>query len=150
MIWKARRIGIVFVSHKLEELFELCDRDDEFVATKRRSSVGLTFLTTAMAGVVRWTDSKKFGENSGVLEITNGDMYSSRRVINSGLYCAVGAGLTGAVRRESDRGGSGARSGHIKSRAINAACVLTEEPWGQGLVAVFANAGMKNTLELVP
>ena len=36
---KARGIGIVFVSHKLEELFELCDRvevirDGEFIATK--------------------------------------------------------------------------------------------------------------------
>ncbi len=36
---KARGIGIVFVSHKLEELFELCDRvtvirDGEYIETR--------------------------------------------------------------------------------------------------------------------
>ena len=60
---KARGIGIVFVSHKLEELFELCDRvevirDGEFIATKPIDQWDNDSLITAMVGR-RWTTSSR-------------------------------------------------------------------------------------------
>lgn len=52
---KARGIGIVFVSHKLEELFELCDRvtvirDGEYIETRDISGWDNDSLITAMVG----------------------------------------------------------------------------------------------------
>ena len=52
---KARGIGIVFVSHKLEELFELCDRvtvirDGEYIDTKPIGEWTNDSLITAMVG----------------------------------------------------------------------------------------------------
>ena len=76
---KARGIGIVFVSHKLEELFELCDRvevirDGEFIATKPIDQWDNDSLITAMVG--RSLDNqfpKEFGEKSKepMLEVDN-------------------------------------------------------------------------------
>ena len=74
-----RGIGIVFVSHKLEELFELCDRvevirDGEFIATKPIDQWDNDSLITAMVG--RSLDNqfpKEFGEKSKepMLEVDN-------------------------------------------------------------------------------
>jgi ribose transport system ATP-binding protein len=52
---KERNISIVFVSHKLEELFELCDRvtvmrDGEFIWTKSIAETNNDDLITAMVG----------------------------------------------------------------------------------------------------
>lgn len=50
-----RGIGIVFVSHKLEELFELCDRvtvirDGEYIWTKNISDTDNDDLIAGMVG----------------------------------------------------------------------------------------------------
>ena len=52
---KARRIGIVFVSHKLEELFELCDRvevirDGQYIDTRDIQDWDNDSLIAAMVG----------------------------------------------------------------------------------------------------
>ena len=52
---KSRGIGIVFVSHKLEELFELCDRvtvirDGEYIWTKNVSDTDNDDLIAGMVG----------------------------------------------------------------------------------------------------
>ncbi|HIY53648.1 MAG TPA: ATP-binding cassette domain-containing protein, partial [Candidatus Agathobaculum merdavium] len=67
---KSRGIGIVFVSHKLEELFELCDRvtvirDGEYISTKPIDEWDNDSLITAMVG--RSLDNqfpKEFGTKS--------------------------------------------------------------------------------------
>ena len=120
---KARGIGIVFVSHKLEELFELCDRvevirDGEFIATKPIDQWDNDSLITAMVG--RSLDNqfpKEFGTKSKepMLEV---DSVVEAGVLNNVSFKAYGgqilgfAGLVGAgpyrdhardFRRRSDR-----------------------------------------------
>ena len=157
---KARGIGIVFVSHKLEELFELCDRvevirDGEFIATKPIDQWDNDSLITAMVG--RSLDNqfpKEFGEKSKepMLEVDN---VVEAGVLNNVSFKAYGgqilgfAGLVGAGRTEIMRAVFGAdpidsgkikikgKEVHIKSprQAIkHGIAFLTEDRKGQGLV----------------
>ena len=157
---KARGIGIVFVSHKLEELFELCDRvevirDGEFIATKPIDQWDNDSLITAMVG--RSLDNqfpKEFGEKSKepMLEVDN---VVEAGVLNDVSFKAYGgqilgfAGLVGAGRTEIMRAVFGAdpidsgkikikgKEVHIKSprQAIkHGIAFLTEDRKGQGLV----------------
>ena len=119
---KSRGIGIVFVSHKLEELFELCDRvtvirDGEYISTKPIDEWDNDSLITAMVG--RSLDNqfpKEFGTRSaepmlkvehltenGVLRDVSFEAYGGEILGFAGL---VGAGRTEtmrAIRRRPDR-----------------------------------------------
>lgn len=100
---KARGIGIVFVSHKLEELFELCDRvevirDGEFIATKPIDQWDNDSLITAMVG--RSLDNqfpKEFGEKSKepMLEVDN---VVEAGVLNNVSFKAYGGQIPGALQ----------------------------------------------------
>ena len=111
---KARGIGIVFVSHKLEELFELCDRvtvirDGEYIETRDISGWDNDSLITAMVG--RSLDNqfpKEIGVKSaepmlkvehlketGVLKDVSFEAYGGQILGFAGL---VGAGRTETMR----------------------------------------------------
>lgn len=157
---KGRGIGIVFVSHKLEELFELCDRvtvirDGEYIDTKPIDQWDNDSLITAMVG--RSLDNqfpKEFGTKSAqpMLKISN---VMEAGVLNDVSFEAYGgqilgfAGLVGAGRTETMRAIFGADpidSGTIEIKgkpvkikapadAIRAGVAfLTEDRKGQGLV----------------
>ena len=108
-----RGIGIVFVSHKLEELFELCDRvtvirDGEYIWTKAVSETDNDDLIAGMVG--RTLDNlfpKEFGtkgsvalkvenlEEGGVLHGVNFEAYNGQILGFAGL---VGAGRSEVMR----------------------------------------------------
>ena len=157
---KARGIGIVFVSHKLEELFELCDRvtvirDGEYIETRDISGWDNDSLITAMVG--RSLDNqfpKEIGVKSAepMLKVEH---LKETGVLNDVSFEAYGgqilgfAGLVGAGRTETMRAIFGAdpidggtitikgKQAHIKTprQAIqHGIAFLTEDRKGQGLV----------------
>ena len=156
---KARGVGILFVSHKLEELFELCDRvtvirDGEYIETRDIQDWTNDSLIASMVG--RTLDNlfpKEFGKKGecmlkvenlsigGVLRNVSFEAYGGQVLGLSGL---VGAGRTETVRAvfgaDPIDGGSIHVKGkevHIKSpkQAIAAGiALLTEDRKGQGLV----------------
>ncbi len=156
---KARGVGILFVSHKLEELFELCDRvtvirDGEFIETRDIQDWNNDSLITAMVGrTLENQFPKEFGakgecmlkiENlsiGGVLKNVSLEAYGGQILGMSGL---VGAGRTETVRAvfgaDPIDGGKIYIKGkevHIKSpkQAIaEGVALLTEDRKGQGLV----------------
>ncbi|WP_300754452.1 sugar ABC transporter ATP-binding protein [uncultured Oscillibacter sp.] len=156
---KARGVGILFVSHKLEELFELCDRvtvirDGEFIETRDIADWNNDSLITAMVGrTLENQFPKEFGtkgecmlkiENlsiGGVLKDVSLEAYGGQILGMSGL---VGAGRTETVRAvfgaDPIDGGKIYIKGkevHIKSpkQAIaEGIALLTEDRKGQGLV----------------
>ena len=156
---KARGIGIVFVSHKLEELFELCDRvtvirDGEYIDTKPIGEWTNDSLITAMVGrTVENQFPKEFGKRGecflkaedlcigGVLDHVSFEAYGGEILGFSGL---VGAGRTETVRAifGADPLDSGkiyikGQERTIKSpkEAVKAGiALLTEDRKGQGLV----------------
>ena len=156
---KARGVGILFVSHKLEELFELCDRvtvirDGEFIETRDIAGWNNDSLITAMVGrTLENQFPKEFGtkgecmlkiENlsiGGVLKNVSLEAYGGQILGMSGL---VGAGRTETVRAvfgaDPIDGGKIYIKGkevHIKSpkQAIaEGVALLTEDRKGQGLV----------------
>ena len=156
---KSRGIGIVFVSHKLEELFELCDRvtvirDGEYIDTRPIDQWDNDSLIRAMVG--RTVDNqfpKEFGEKGecflkvedltvgGVLDHVSFEAYGGQILGLSGL---VGAGRTETARAifgaDPVDGGKIFVKGkevHISSpkQAIDAGiALLTEDRKGSGLV----------------
>ncbi len=156
---KARGIAIVFVSHKLEELFELCDRvtvirDGEFIATKDIGEWDNDSLITAMVGrSLENQFPKEFGvkgdcalkvenlEEGGVLFGVNFEAFRGQILGFAGL---VGAGRTETMRAifgadPIDGGKVYIHGKEVKIRnpkdAIKAGIAfLTEDRKGQGLV----------------
>ena len=157
---KSRGIGIMFVSHKLEELFELCDRvtvirDGEFIETRDIKDWDNDSLITAMVG--RSLDNqfpKEFGQKSKdpFLKVENlqegGALFGVDFEAYGGQILGF-AGLVGAGRTETMRAIFGAdpidggkvyihgKEAHIKNprQAINSGIAfLTEDRKGQGLV----------------
>ena len=157
---RSRGIGIVFVSHKLEELFELCDRvevirDGQFIDVRPIEDWTNDSLIAAMVG--RTLDNlfpKEFGVKSAqpLLKV---DHVNETGVLNDVSFEAYGgqvlgfAGLVGAGRTETMRAIFGADkidSGKIyihgkevkvnnPADAIkNGIAFLTEDRKGQGLV----------------
>ena len=154
-----RGIGIVFVSHKLEELFELCDRvtvirDGEYIWTKNVSDTNNDDL---IAGMVGRTLENQFPKEFG----TKGECFlKAEHLVEGGVLDDVSfeayggqilgfAGLVGAGRTETMRAIFGAdpldggkvyihgKEVKIKtpSDAIKAGIAfLTEDRKGQGLV----------------
>ena len=156
---KARGIGIVFVSHKLEELFELCDRvtvirDGEYIDTKPIDQWNNDSLITAMVGrSLENQFPKEFGvkgecalkaENiceTGVLDNVSFEAYRGQILGFAGL---VGAGRTETMRAifgadpiDSGKIYISGKEVTIKDprAAIKAGIAfLTEDRKGQGLV----------------
>ncbi len=111
---KGRGIGILFVSHKLEELFELCDRvtvmrDGQYIETKPTNEWTNDSLITAMVGrSLENQFPKEFGtksaepilkvehlEEEGVLHDVSFEAYGGQILGFAGL---VGAGRTETMR----------------------------------------------------
>ena len=156
---KARGVGILFVSHKLEELFELCDRvtvirDGEYIETRDIQDWTNDSLIASMVG--RTLDNlfpKEFGKKGecmlkvenlsigGVLRNVSFEAYGGQVLGLSGL---VGAGRTETVRAvfgaDPIDGGKiyvKGKETQIKNpkQAIAAGiALLTEDRKGQGLV----------------
>ena len=154
-----RGIGIVFVSHKLEELFELCDRvtvirDGEYIWTKNVSDTNNDDLIAGMAGrTLENQFPKEFGtkgecflkaehlEEGGVLYDVSFEAYGGQILGFAGL---VGAGRTETMRAifgadPLDGGKVYVHGKEVKIKtprdAINAGIAfLTEDRKGQGLV----------------
>lgn len=156
---KSRGVGILFVSHKLEELFELCDRvtvirDGEYIETRDIQDWTNDSLIASMVG--RTLDNlfpKEFGKKGecmlkvenlsigGVLRNVSFEAYGGQVLGLSGL---VGAGRTETVRAvfgaDPIDGGKiyvKGKETQIKSpkQAIEAGiALLTEDRKGQGLV----------------
>ena len=157
---KKKGIGIIFVSHKLEELFELCDRvtvirDGEFIETRDTNRWDNDSLIRAMVG--RSLDNqfpKEYGVRSkepmlkvehlneeGVLQDISFEAYGGEILGFSGL---VGAGRTETMRAifGADKITSG--KSYIKGKEVeiksprdairNGIAFLTEDRKGQGLV----------------
>ena len=152
-------IGIVFVSHKLEELFELCDRvtvirDGQYIDTRDTKEWDNDSLIAAMVG--RTLDNlfpKEFGkkgdvalevkglEEGGVLHDVSFKAYNGEILGFAGL---VGAGRTETMRAifgadPIDGGQVFVHGKEVKikspSQAIKAGIAfLTEDRKGQGLV----------------
>ena len=156
---KSRGIGILFVSHKLEELFELCDRvtvirDGEYIQTRDIKDWTNDSLITAMVGrTLENQFPKEFGtkgecmlkvENlfiGGVLNDVNFEAYGGQILGFAGL---VGAGRTETMRAVfgADPIDSGKFYINGKERKIASPkqaiaagiALLTEDRKGQGLV----------------
>ena len=154
-----RGIGIVFVSHKLEELFELCDRvtvirDGEYIWTKNVSDTNNDDLIAGMVGrTLENQFPKEFGtkgecflkaehlEEGGVLYDVSFEAYGGQILGFAGL---VGAGRTETMRAifgadPIDGGKVYVHGKEVKiktpSDAIKAGIAfLTEDRKGQGLV----------------
>ena len=156
---KARGVGILFVSHKLEELFELCDRvtvirDGEFIETRDIAGWNNDSLITAMVGrTLENQFPKEFGtkgecmlkiENlsiGGVLKNVSREAYGGQILGMSGL---VGAGRTETVRAVFGADPIDGGKIYIKGKEVNVKspkqaiaegiALLTEDRKGQGLV----------------
>lgn len=152
-------IGIVFVSHKLEELFELCDRvtvmrDGEHIWTKPIPETNKDDLITAMVGrSLENIYPKEFGEKGAcALKVENlqeggvlfGVSFEAYRGQILGFAGLVGAGRTETMRAifgadPIDSGKIYVNGSEIKinnpRQAINAGIAfLTEDRKSQGLV----------------
>ena len=156
---KERGVAVLFVSHKLEELFELCDRvtvmrDGEHIVTNDIQDMTEDSLIQAMVG--RTLDNlypKEFGEKGDVwLEAK--DLNEPGVLKNVSFKAHAGqitgfAGLVGAGRTETMRAVFGADkflSGeiYVKGQKVNIKtpkdairhkiAFLTEDRKGQGLV----------------
>lgn len=156
---KERGIAILFVSHKLEELFELCDcvtvmRDGEFIATKDIGEWTNDSLINAMVGRTLENQFPKEVYEQGPCVLKVEDL-TTAGVLDHVSFEAYGgqilglAGLVGAGRTETVRAIFGAdpidsgkiyvngKEVHIKQpyHAIDAGiALLTEDRKGQGLV----------------
>lgn len=160
---KEKGIAILFVSHKLEELFELCDRvtvmrDGEWILTEDIPNMNEEKLINAMVGrSLENLYPKEFGKKGDVwLEVRN---LSEPGVLRNVSFKAHAgeitgfAGLVGAGRTETMRAIFGAdphQSGEIiikgkpanirkpKDAITRGMGFLTEDRKGQGLVLSLA------------
>ena len=156
---KKKGIAILFVSHKLEELFELCDRvtvmrDGEHIVTEDISNMTEEKLINAMVGrTLNNLFPKEFGEKGDVwLEAKNlneaGVLHDVSFQAHAGQITCF-AGLVGAGRTETMRAVFGADpldSGeiYVKGKKVTikkpadaikqGIGFLTEDRKGQGLV----------------
>ena len=156
---KARGIGILFVSHKLEELFELCDRvtvirDGQYIETRDIQDWTNDSLIAAMVGrTLENQFPKEFGtrgecmlkvenlEIGGVLNGVSFEAYGGEILGMSGL---VGAGRTETVRAvfgadPIDGGKIYIKGKEVKIKSSKQAiregiALLTEDRKGSGLV----------------
>lgn len=173
---RAQGISIIYISHRLTEIFEICDRitvlrDGQHVETRPTAEVSRQQLIEMMVG--RTLDQEfpkrdvKIGEPVLVAEGLN----RGRKVQNVSVTVRRGeivalTGLIGAGRTEvarllfgADRRESGTIRIHGKTVSINnprqaieaGICLLTEDRKGQGLIvdqSVLHNFGLPNLRQL--
>lgn len=156
---KEKGIAILFVSHKLEELFELCDRvtvmrDGEHILTKNTAELDNDSLISAMVGRTLDNQYPKIEAETGTEALRVEHLNSAGVLRDVSFHANHGeilgfAGLVGAGRTETFRAVFGADpydSGEIyvngekvviKSPKGGIRCgmaFLTEDRKGQGLV----------------
>ncbi len=115
---KSKGVGILFVSHKLEEIFELCDkvtvfRDGQHVITGNVSDFTNDLLIQNMVGreITQQFPKIEFKKGEEILRVENFTRYGVYRKINFSLSRGeiLGfSGLVGAGRTELIRGIFGA------------------------------------------
>lgn len=171
-----REIGIIYISHRLDEIFEIADtitvlRDGQYVGDAPAKELTREKMIEMMVGRAIENEFPKQSANIGrprlvVAGINRGDViqdasFNVRRGEVLGITGLVGAGRTelarlifGADKRDS---GSVSLDGHeLKIRspqdAIRAGiCLLTEDRKSQGLVlcrSVRENFGLPNLAQL--
>ena len=154
---KAKGVAILFVSHKLEELFELCDRvtvmrDGEHIVTQDIGDMTEDSLINAMVGRTLdnlypkefgvkgdvWLEARNLNE-AGVLHDVSFKAYGGQITGFAGL---VGAGRTetmraifGADRLDSGEGGEGTYP-DAQGRHQEEDCLPDRGPQGPGSGAV--------------
>lgn len=106
---KSRGIGILFVSHKLEELFELCDRvtvirDGEYIQTRDIKDWTNDSLITAMVGrTLENQFPKEFGtKGECMLKVENLSIGGVLNDVNFEAYGGQILGFAGLVGARSD------------------------------------------------
>ncbi|ADL02664.1 sugar ABC transporter ATP-binding protein [Lacrimispora saccharolytica] len=156
---KEKGIAILFVSHKLEELFELCDRvtvmrDGEHILTKNTVELDNDSLIAAMVGRTLDNQYPKVESKTGTEALRVEHLNSAGVLRDVSFHANHGeilgfAGLVGAGRTETFRAVFGAdpfdsgdiyvngKKAAIKSPKDGIQCgmaFLTEDRKGQGLV----------------
>src|SRR5256885_921589 len=156
---KHRGIGIVYVSHRMEEIFRLADRvtvmrDGQYVATRPIGELSRPALIEMMVGRKLENEfpkvQAKIGEERLVVRdlrrgtAVKGVSFSIRRGEVLGLTGLVGAGRTevarlifGADRREDGQIFLDGRELQIRSpldAIANGICLVTEDRKAQGLI----------------
>jgi ribose transport system ATP-binding protein len=169
---KSHGIGIIYISHRLDEIFEVADRamvlrDGEHVGTKAVKDITREKLIEMMVGRPVESEFPKRSASPGPERLRVEDLCRGKAVRNVSFSARAGevlgfAGLVGAGRTETMRLIFGAdkpdkgsifidgRQTDIRSPndAIrNRICLLTEDRKGQGLVLIHTcreNFGLPN------
>ncbi len=173
---KSQGIGVIYISHRLDEIFEIADRvmvmlDGHFVGSKPVNDVTRSSLIEMMVGRALEEEFPKEQAEPGDVRLAVQGLVRGQVVrdvsfeIRSGEILAL-TGLVGAGRTEAARlifGADPLDSGSIKldgkelrigkpSDAIRAGiCLLTEDRKSQGLIlgqSVRTNFGLPNLLKL--
>ncbi len=169
---KARGLGIVYVSHRLDEVFAVADRvmvlrDGAVVAVRRVSKVGRGELIEQMVGRPLETEFPRRNVAIGKERLRVESLSRGRAVRDVSFSLHRGevlglAGLTGAGRTETARlvfGADRADNGRIyvdgqevairspRDAIRHRICLLTEDRQAQGLIlshSIQANFGLPN------
>ncbi len=174
---KSHGLGIIYISHRLEEVFEVTDRvmvlrDGEHVGTEDIDNINSERLIEMMVGRPVDSEFPKRSASPGHERLRVEDLCSSHEVRNVSFSVRAGeilgfAGLVGAGRTETMRlvfGADRPDSGrifingeeaiiHSPGDAIRMGiCLLTEDRKGQGLVLIHScleNYGLPNLDRLI-
>jgi ABC-type sugar transport system ATPase subunit len=174
---KSHGLGIIYISHRLDEIFEVADRamvlrDGEHVDTRAVSDITREKLIEMMVGRPIESEFPERKASPGLERLRVEDLCRGEAVRNVSFSVRAGevlgfAGLIGAGRTETMRlifGADKADKGSIfidgRKRDIrcpgdairNRICLLTEDRKGQGLVLIHTcreNFGLPNLDRLV-
>jgi ABC-type sugar transport system ATPase subunit len=174
---KSHGLGIIYISHRLEEVFEVADRvmvlrDGEHVGTEDIDNINRERLIEMMVGRPVDSEFPKRSASPGHERLRVEDLCLSQEVRNVSFSVRAGeilgfAGLVGAGRTETMRlifGADTPDSGRIfingnkvdircPGNAIRMGiCLLTEDRKGQGLVLIHScveNYGLPNLDRLI-
>jgi monosaccharide-transporting ATPase len=150
---KAQGVAVVFVSHKLDELYAVCDRvtimrDGRTVAVANMADMGKLQLVAAMLGrdlaEIRKAGSTAFGEGGDAIGgelLTTSGLAVGRRVQSADIAVRSGeivglAGLLGSGRSETARAVFGAephRAGEVRFAGRKADFASPREAIAAGL-----------------
>ena len=172
---KKQGISIIYISHRLDEIFEICDRiyvlrDGEFIGTKDIRKVSRQQMIEMMVGRKLENEFPKYHHPIGKTRLEVKGLASGERVQNVsfsvqsgevlGLIGLIGAGRTETARLifgadERDQGSIFKDGSEIEIKSPedaiqNGICLLTEDRKGQGLVLMHSsieNFGLPNLRE---
>jgi len=174
---KAKNIGIIYISHRLEEIFDVADRvmvlrDGICVGEENPKEINRDRLIEMMVGRSLESEFPKHVSSPGKERLRVENLDSGTKVQNVGFYVNAGeilgfAGLVGAGRTEVMRlifGADRLSSGRIfingfetkinnpRDAIRNRICFLTENRKDQGLVLIHSsreNFGLPNLARYV-